>query len=232
MKAGCVCVVYVDNTIFAGPDYARLEAKIKSLGVSDDKHQHSFQLRDEGEVGNFLGISIVKNDDGTFLLTQTGLIAKSLAAAGMEDFNKVYTPALLELTGADLYGYPFVEDWAYASIIGMLMYLAANMRPDIVYAVHQAARHTHYRRASHSHTFKRILCYLQGTNNRGNIFRPDNSMKVDCYVDANFAGLWKAEHDQDPICSKSRTGYVIKFCNVPIVWVSKMQPQIALSTME
>jgi hypothetical protein len=33
VKAGCVCVVYVDDTIFAGPDSARLEAEIKSLGV-------------------------------------------------------------------------------------------------------------------------------------------------------------------------------------------------------
>jgi hypothetical protein len=32
--------------------------------------------------------------------------------------------------------------------------------------------------------------------------------------------------------AKSRTGYVIKFCDVPILWVSKMQTQISLSTME
>jgi hypothetical protein len=202
------------------------------LSVLDDEHQHSFQLRDEGEVDNFLGIRIVKNGDGTFLLTQTGLIAKTLSAAGMEDCNKVYTPALPEPTGADLYGDPFVEDWAYASIIGMRMYLAANTRPDIVYAVHQAARHTHYPRASHALAVKRILCYLQGTKDCGTIFRPDKSMKVDCYVDADFDGLWKAQHDQDPICAKSLTGYVIKFCNVPVLWVSKMQTQIALSTME
>jgi hypothetical protein len=112
------------------------------------------------------------------------------------------------------------------------MYLAANRRPDIAYAVHQATHHTHYPRASHALAVKRIIRYLQGTKDCGTIFRPDNSMKVDCYVDADFSGLWKAEHDQDPICAKSRTGYVIKFCNVPVLWVSKMQTQIALSTME
>jgi hypothetical protein len=46
MNAGFVCVVCVDDTIFAGPDYARLESEIKSLGVSDDEDQPSFQLRD------------------------------------------------------------------------------------------------------------------------------------------------------------------------------------------
>jgi hypothetical protein len=32
--------------------------------------------------------------------------------------------------------------------------------------------------------------------------------------------------------AKSRSGYVIKFCDVPIIWVSRMQTRIALSTME
>jgi hypothetical protein len=34
------------------------------------------------------------------------------------------------------------------------------------------------------------------------------------------------------MCAKSRTGYVLLFSGVPIMWVSKMQTQIALSTME
>jgi hypothetical protein len=114
----------------------------------------------------------------------------------------------------------------------MLMYLAANTRSDIAYAVHQADRHTHHPRASHALAVKRILRYLQGTKEGGTIFKPDKSWKVDCYVDSDFAGLYKAEHDQDPVSAKSRTGYVIKFCNVPILWVSKMQTQIALLTME
>jgi hypothetical protein len=232
MKAGCVCVVYVDDTIFAGPDAEVIAAEIKSLGVPDDEHQHTFQLRDEGEVGDFMGIRIAKQKDGTFLLTQTGLISKVIEAAGMNTCNKVSTPALPLPVGADLHGDSFVESWEYASIIGMLMYLAANTRPDIAYAVHQAARHTHHPRASHALAVKRILRYLQGTKEGGAIFKPDKSWKVDCYVDSDFAGLYKAEHDRDPVSAKSRTGYVIKFCNVPILWVSKMQTQIALSTME
>jgi hypothetical protein len=144
MKAGCVCVVYVDDTIFAGPDVAVLAAKIKSLGVPADEHQHSFQLHDEGEVGDFLSIRIAKQKDGTFLLTQTGLILKVIDAAGMNTCNKVSTPALPLPVGSDLNGDPFDESWEYASIIGMMMYLAANTRPDIAYAVHQAARHIHH----------------------------------------------------------------------------------------
>jgi hypothetical protein len=60
LKKGCICVVYVDDTIFAGPDAKMLEQEIRSLGVASDECDHSFQLRDEGEVGDFLGIRIEK----------------------------------------------------------------------------------------------------------------------------------------------------------------------------
>ena len=53
-----------------------------------------------------------------------------------------------------------------------------------------------------------------------------------CYVDADFAGLWSVEDDQDPVCVKSRTGFLIMFMGCPVIWISKLQTQIALSTME
>jgi hypothetical protein len=79
MKDGILCVVYVDDTIFAGADPARLEEEIRALGVSDTEQQHSFQLRNEGEVGAFLGIQITKTGKRTFSLLQTGLISKVLS---------------------------------------------------------------------------------------------------------------------------------------------------------
>jgi hypothetical protein len=69
MKAGIICVVYVDDTIFSGPESEKLATEINSLGVSNDENQHSFQLRDEGEVGDLLGIRIAKQGDGVFILT-------------------------------------------------------------------------------------------------------------------------------------------------------------------
>ena len=57
-------------------------------------------------------------------------------------------------------------------------------------------------------------------------------MKIDCYPDADFAGLWNHESPDDPHCVRSRTGYVITLSDCPVVWVSKLQSAIALSTME
>ena len=48
---------------------------------------------------------------------------------------------------------------------------------------------------------------------------------------ADFAGLWGQEDPLDPICVRSRTGFVITMANCPLVWVSKLQTEIALSTL-
>ncbi len=57
-------------------------------------------------------------------------------------------------------------------------------------------------------------------------------LRVDCYVNADFGGLFSVEDKQDPVSIKSRTGYVITYRGAPLLWVSKMQTQVALSTME
>ena len=57
-------------------------------------------------------------------------------------------------------------------------------------------------------------------------------MDIDVYVDADFAGLWPHEDKNDPTCVKSRTGFIICVSNCPVIWISKLQNEIALSTME
>ena len=123
------------------------------------------------------------------------------------------------------------HQWQYASVIGMMMYLASNSRPDIAFAVHQCARFTHCVKASHENAVLRICKYLKGTQNDGLILRPNKKLKVECYADADFAGLYSAEDPEDPICVKSRTGYVITFLGGPILLVSKLQTDTALSTL-
>jgi hypothetical protein len=55
---------------------------------------------------------------------------------------------------------------------------------------------------------------------------------MDCYPDAEFAGLWKRDKTDDPSCVRSQTGYVICVSNWPVLWTSKLQTEIMLSTME
>ena len=112
------------------------------------------------------------------------------------------------------------------------MYLCENTRPDIQFAVHQCARFTHNPKASHSVALKRICKYLKGTRDKGLVFNPSPDLKLDCYVDSDFAGLWGYENNQDPVCVKSRTGYVLMLGGCPILSVSKLEIEIALSTLE
>ena len=64
------------------------------------------------------------------------------------------------------------------------------------------------------------------------LFYPQTSLRVDCYINADFAGSFSVANKQDPLSVKSRTGYVIMHQGTPLLWASKMQTQIALSTME
>ena len=231
-KNQMICVVYVDDTIIAGPDGKEIEKEIHDLGVSKNEQQHKFELRNEGEVGDFLGIRIKKTGHQEFLLSQPGLIEKVIKEAQMEDCNTVGTPAITTALGKDELGEKFDEPWEYATIVGMLLYLSGNSRPDIAFAVNQCARFTHCPRKSHAVAIKRILRYLKGTSDKGLILKPEVDYKLNCYVDADFAGLWGKEDDQDPVSVKSRSGFLITFMGCPIVWSSKLQTQIALSTME
>ena len=116
--------------------------------------------------------------------------------------------------------------------MGMLMFQANNSRTDISYAVQQYSRFTNWPKASPGADSKRIIRYFQGTKDKGLIILPRNKLQVDCHVDADFSGLWNVEDEQDPTCVNSCNGYFILFMDCPLMWTSKLQTQIYISTME
>ena len=219
-----ICVVYVDDCLFFARDSLKIEAMITDL-------QKDFSLEPEEDVEAFLGIQICRTGNH-IEFTQPGLIDRILLLCGMENCNTKATPADETPLGTNKNGAERVETWNYSSAVGMLLYLASNARPDIMFAVHQCARFTHCAKHSHEEGIKRICRYLQGTKDKGLIFTTSADLALDCYADADFAGLWGQEDDQDPVCVKSRTGYVLLFGGCPLLWVSKLQTEIALSTME
>ena len=78
---------------------------------------------------------------------------------------------------------------------------------------------------------KRICRYLQVTKDKGVFLNPPKKLVVDCYSYAHFAGLWGHQNTQDIICYISTTGFVVTFSNFTLLWVSKIQTNIALSTL-
>mmetsp|Transcript_15176 Transcript_15176/g.18476 ORF Transcript_15176/g.18476 Transcript_15176/m.18476 type:complete len:103 (+) Transcript_15176:147-455(+) len=95
-----MCDICRQVYIISCPNKETTDALIKDLRISKNETQHSFCLRDEGAVGDFLGIRIDKQANNSFLLSQSGLINKVLKEADMEDENSV-TPALTTAIGSD-----------------------------------------------------------------------------------------------------------------------------------
>jgi hypothetical protein len=226
-RDGIVILTYVDDCLFFARDKRQIDTLLDAI-----KSKSKLQFTIEDDAFTFLGVELKTHNDGTVEFLQKGLIEKILQHCNMTQCNTKSTPANQTPLGTDGNGPAFDRYFDYASIVGMMMYLSSNSRPDIQFAVHQCARFTHNPKRSHGDAILRICRYLQGTKTKGLRFKPTAELKLDCYCDADFAGLYNVEDHQDPVCVKSRTGYCLTLGDCPVLWVSKLQTEIALSTTE
>lgn len=228
-----ICMCYVDDICLVATSQKRIDDFLQTF--KDDGDEFNWEMTEEGTINDFLGIKITRSaSERTWTMTQTGLIDKVLAATGMTNCNAKETPTSSDCRalGTHKDSQRAIEKWSYRSILGMTMYLASNSRPDISFAVHQCARFSHDPKVEHEQALLRICRYLKGTRTQGLILRPSNEISVDCYVDADFLGLYGVEDVHDPMSARSRTGFVILLANCPLAWTSVLQPTISVSTLE
>ena len=63
--------------------------------------------------------------------------------------------------------------------------------------------------------------------------KPNKSKSLEVYADADFSGNWyKPTATDDASTAKSRSGYLVLYASCPIIWSSRLQTQVALSTTE
>ncbi|KAL7475644.1 hypothetical protein ACHAW6_001552, partial [Cyclotella cf. meneghiniana] len=146
--------------------------------------------------------------------------------------TRLSTPAEVGPLPKDIHGVPTSGNINYPAVIGMLLYLCGHSRPEIAFAIHQVAQYTFKPTRRHDLALVCIAYYLKGTKNEGLMMSPSLVPWVDCFTDADFAGLYGHEDSQDPHCACSWTGYVIMVFGCPVVWRSNLQTEIAVSTME
>ena len=208
-----IIFLYVDDCRVAAPNQKDIDDFMEWLNKA------GFELTQDGDFVEYLGIKFnVNSQDNTITMTQPGLIQKVIEATGMSDCNPNCTPAAQVCLGSDVDGPPMKEKWSYPLLVGMLLYLSTNTRVDIVYVVSQVAHFGTNPKQSHTSTIKVIVRYLAGMADKGTIFTPNNNFKIDCYIDANFAGLHGQESENNPLSARSRTGFILFFCGCPLLW--------------
>eukprot|EP00957_Ditylum_brightwellii_P075665 5750066-Ditylum_brightwellii.AAC.1 len=98
--------------------------------------------------------------------------------------------------------------------------------------VHQCARFTNQPMLSHERSLRRIVKYFSTMADREIVYDPNPNLGIQCFVDTDFAGSWRKADADNPDNLMSHTGFVIIYAGCPVLWQSKLQTEIALSTAE
>jgi hypothetical protein len=230
-RGNVIFIVYVDDGIFIGADDDEITKAIREI------REAGLDIEDQGHPADYVGVSIKKHRNGYIELSQRALIDSIVQDCCLED---AYTKPVPAKTNLQLHAFkslkPFSEcnfPFNYRSITGKLNYLGQTTRPDILFAVHQIAKYASDPRLEHGEAVVYLVRYLKKTRDLGLRFKPDPSQGFECYCDADFAGNWNREFAAyDPSTAKSRSGWAIFYAKCPIIWASKLQSQVALSTTE
>jgi hypothetical protein len=117
----------------------------------------------------------------------------------------------------------------YRSGVGMLLYLIKHSRPDIANAVRELTKCLTGAHPAALKEMYRVIKFVLDTSSMGLLMEPKMEkgklvFKLVGYSDSDWAG------DKDN--RKSVSGFMLFLCNVLIMWRSKQQKTVALSSAE
>ena len=230
-RKDAIILTWVDDCLIFTKDLNTVTDVLNTLKEDFDVEME--EDIDSGDISRYLGMVIDRNNDKSFEIKQPFLIERILKLLEVDDnVHSKTTPVTKPLLHKDKDADPRVRKWNYRAAVGMLNYLQASTRPDISMAVHQCARFCIDPKVTHERAIMRIGKYLLSTKERGIKFTPNKDRGMECYVDADFAGSWDKADSGNPENVLSRTGYILYYYGCPVIWSSKLQTEIALSTTE
>jgi hypothetical protein len=108
--------------------------------------------------------------------------------------------------------------------VGALTFLPNISRPDIAYATGKVARRMENPTRSDYLDVKRILRYLKGTSDLGIRYPREGDLTLEAYCDSDYGG--------DEETRKSIAGMTIILNNVPVMWASRLECTVSITTTE
>jgi hypothetical protein len=184
--------------------------------------KEKYEITDEGDLTYILGTLISKSHDGSLSISQKSYIQNKTEEFGVDDARQEYTPMV---AGQDLKDSSPIVGAPYREIVGSLMHVMVNTRPDIAYAVSILSRNLEEPTRGHWIAAKRVLKYLKTTSEFELKYARTDKLDIEVFVDSNDGG------GRDGI-EKPTFGYVIKIAGGAVVWKSRKLDRGTLSTAE
>lgn len=207
-----ILAVYVDDIIV-------FHKSDKLADVVKSDLQSSFSIKDIGSLSYYLGLNVIQND-GCIQVSQTTFINNVLKKFNMLQCSKAATPLQKVKLQANESGDP--SSYPFRSLIGSLMYVAVNTRPDIAYATSYLSQFLTKFDKTHWLAAKRVLQYLKGTIDYCITYTKSNETMIGL-ADSD----WANDNDR-----RSYSGLFFTLSGGPISWESKKQCIVALSSTE
>lgn len=145
---------------------------------------HCFEMKDLGVVDVILNIKLIRDDNGEITLLQSHYVEKILSHFGYSNCKLSpipYDPSI-QLQKNRMIAR---DQLRYSQIIGLLVYLASAMRPDISFAVRKLSRFISNLGDDHCQALERVMRYLKGTVSLG-IHYTGYSRVLEGYSDSNW----------------------------------------------
>lgn len=214
--ATMMILIHVDDLLVISNNQEILCEKMEKIGKL-------FALKDLGDVGNYLGIEVTRDKKGNFLISQTKYIEKIIESAGMMNAKESKFP--VDTGYYKLGGELLPSNDEYRKLIGMLLFLTTQTRPDIAASVSILSQKVTKPRTTDLNEVKRIIRYLKGTKNL-KLRLSSGECKDDFYAysDANWA--------EDREDRKSNSGYFCSINGGAISWSCRKQNLVATSSTE
>jgi Reverse transcriptase (RNA-dependent DNA polymerase) len=209
-------LIHVDDILAATDNEKFLDDLMTEVGKD-------FEMKCLGETKNYLGIELHRDEDGNFSISQPAYINAIIEAAKMKDAKSLKFP--MDTGYYKLDGKELETNEEYRKLIGMLMYLSVNSRPDITASVAILSQRIIKPRDTDMNEVKRVIRYLKRTRFAKLRLSASNCQDKMCtFSDADWA--------EDRRDRKSNRGLICMMNDGTIAWNSRKQGIVSLSSAE
>ncbi|CAN6440401.1 unnamed protein product [Victoria cruziana] len=201
-----ILLVYVNDMITTGDDEAKIK-RMKEFFASE------FEIKDLGRLRYFVGIEVAYSKNGLTLNQRkyTLDLFKDTIKLGCKPVA-THIEANHQMNIKDGESLEDKEKGTYQRLVGKLIYLTLT-RSDITYAVNVVSQFMHAPSNTHMIAVQRILCYLKKNSGRGLLYTKQETLDIETYMDADWAGSVDYR--------RSTTGYCIYMGENLMIWRSK-----------